>query len=236
MCCGSPLPRAVKQGVIDRIGARLIELYGLTEGVITTLAPEDLAGKLDSVGKPLPGTDLRIIDDQGRELPRGQSGEIVGYGRILMSGYHERDDANAECTWLDESGRRWLRTGDIGRLDAEGFLYVVDRAKDMIISGGQNIYPADIEAVLVTHHKVVEAAVIGVASERWGESPLAIVVATPGTTQAEAAEIRAWTNARVGRQQRLSGVILRQNLPRNANGKILKRELRREYRDAPATP
>jgi len=228
MCCGSPLPLVVKQRVIERIGPHLIELYGLTEGVITTLAPEELGAKLASVGKPVQGTDLRIIDEQGRELPAGASGEIVSRGRILMSGYHGRDDANAESTWTDAGGRKWLRTGDIGRLDDDGFLYIVDRAKDMIISGGQNIYPADIEAVLLTHPQVAEVAVVGVPSERWGESPLALVVARAGTA-VDAATLCAWTNERVGRQQRLCGLLFRDNLPRNPNGKILKRELRREY-------
>jgi acyl-CoA synthetase (AMP-forming)/AMP-acid ligase II len=145
-----------------------------------------------------------------------------------MAGYHNRDDANAKATWIDERGRKWLRTGDIGRLDEQGFLYIVDRKKDMILSGGQNIYPADIESVLSEHPDVAEVAVIGVPSARWGETPLAVVVLRAGRTQ-DAEDLLAWTNARVGRQQRVSGVDFRASLPRNANGKILKRELRDEY-------
>jgi acyl-CoA synthetase (AMP-forming)/AMP-acid ligase II len=232
MCCGSPLPAALKAEVIRRLGCELIELYGLTEGLITTLAPEDVERKLASVGKPLPGTDIRILGPDDREVPAGESGEIVGRGRIVMAGYHARPDANAEATWVDEQGRRWLRTGDVGRLDEEGFLYIVDRKKDMILSGGQNIYPADIESVMLGHPLVAEVAVVGVPSERWGETPLAVVVPRPGTALDEAALVE-WTNARVGRQQRISGLVWRDSLPRNPNGKILKRELRAELTRAP---
>jgi len=228
MCCGSPLGPALKAEVIRRLGCELIELYGLTEGVITTLAPEDVERKLASVGKPLPGTDLRILGPDDREVAAGESGEIVGRGRIVMAGYHARPDANAEATWTDEHGRRWLRTGDVGRLDEEGFLYIVDRKKDLILSGGQNIYPADIEIAALRHPDVAEVAVIGVASERWGETPLAVIVPRSGAAP-DAAELTAWINERVGRQQRVTAVVLRDSLPRNPNGKILKRELRAEY-------
>jgi acyl-CoA synthetase (AMP-forming)/AMP-acid ligase II len=121
-----------------------------------------------------------------------------------------------------------LRTGDLGRLDADGFLYIVDRKKDMIVSGGQNIYPADIEVVMRAHDAVAEVAVVGIPSARWGETPLAVVVLRPGCS-VPATELMEWTNARVGKQQRVSGVVWRESLPRNPNGKVLKRELRREY-------
>jgi acyl-CoA synthetase (AMP-forming)/AMP-acid ligase II len=228
MCCGSPLSPALKAATIRRLGCELIELYGLTEGLITTLAPEDVERKLASVGKPLPGTDLRILGADDREVAPGESGEIVGRGRIVMAGYHERPEASAEATWTDEQGRRWLRTGDIGRLDDEGFLYIVDRKKDMILSGGQNVYPADIELVMIGHPQVAEVAVIAMPSERWGETPLAVVVPAAGV-QVDAAALATWTNERVGRQQRICGVVLRDSLPRNPNGKILKRELRAEF-------
>ncbi|MFO1425848.1 MAG: class I adenylate-forming enzyme family protein [Steroidobacteraceae bacterium] len=242
MCCGSPLAPALKRAVPEALGCELIELYGLTEGIVTTLAPEDFLRKLDSVGRPIPGQQLRIVGDDDRELPWGQPGEIVGHGRLVMEGYHGRPEATAEATWTDADGRRWLRTGDIGRLDEEGFLYLVDRKKDMIISGGQNIYPADIEAVLLGHPDVAEIAVIGVPSERWGESPVAIVV--PRAAQAGGGDaasrspaageaLREWANARLGRQQRIAAVHFRDSLPRNPNGKILKRELRKEYPPVP---
>jgi acyl-CoA synthetase (AMP-forming)/AMP-acid ligase II len=228
MCCGSPLHASLKQEVFRRFPCGVIELYGLTEGVITTLDPEDAEGRWASVGKPLLGTDLRIIDDSGRALPAGTCGEIVGRGRITMPGYYNRPEATAEATWTDEQGRPWLRTGDIGRLDEEGFLYIVDRKKDMILSGGQNVYPTDIELVMLAHPEVAEVAVIAVPSERWGETPLAVVVPKTGC-ELDAAALVAWTNERVGRQQRVSGVVLRDSLPRNPNGKILKRELRAEF-------
>jgi acyl-CoA synthetase (AMP-forming)/AMP-acid ligase II len=226
MSCGSPLHADLRQRLFAHFACGVIELYGLTEGVITTLDPEDTAGRWSSVGRPLIGTDLRIVDDAGRELPWGATGEIVARGRITMPGYFNRPDATAEATWTDPDGRRWLRTGDIGRIDDEGFLYIVDRKKDMILSGGQNVYPTDIETVMLGHPAVREVAVVGVPSERWGETPLGVVV--PAATVAATALVE-WTNARVGRQQRIAGVVFVDELPRNPNGKILKRELRKIF-------
>ncbi|HXZ59105.1 MAG TPA: AMP-binding protein [Steroidobacteraceae bacterium] len=227
MCCGSPLPLEVKREFPRRTGATLIELYGLTEGLCTILAPEDFAAKTASVGKPFLGTDLRIIGDDGRELPADATGEIVGVSALLMQGYNGRDEASAEATWQGPDGRRWLRTGDLGYLDADGFLYVVDRKKDMILSGAQNVYPADIEQVMRAHPDVAEVAVVAARSAKWGETPVAIVVARAGSTVDRQALIE-WTNARVGKQQRIADVVWRSALPRNANGKVLKRELRAE--------
>lgn len=233
MCCGSPLPPPVKRGIRDRLGCQLIELYGLTEGIITTLAPEDFDRRIESVGKPIPGQQIRIVGNDDEEVSSGEQGEVCGYGRLVMEGYHNRAEATLEATWRDPSGRRWLRTGDIGRLDAEGFLYIVDRKKDMILSGGQNIYPADIEAVMREHPAIHEVAVVGVTSDKWGETPLAVVVLKrPEEGSVTVDELVAFTNARVGRQQRISGVVFRPALPRNPNGKILKRELRRELSSA----
>ncbi len=226
MCCGSPLQASLKQRIMSRLAPALIELYGLTEGIVTTLEPEDAHGRLASVGKPVMGTDLKILDDDDRPCPPGQAGEIVGRGRILMSGYHGREDANRDATWIDEVGRRWLRTGDIGVLDAAGFLTLVDRKKDLIISGGMNLYPADIEAVVLEHPQVDETAVIAIDSDRWGESPFAVYVGEAGP-----AELLDWVNQRVGRHQRLAGATALDELPRNPNGKILKRELRERFRD-----
>ncbi len=230
MCCGSPLSADLKTRIMDRLSPQLVELYGLTEGLITTLDPEDAKVRLDSVGKPLMGTDLRILDEADRPCPPGTPGEIVGRGRHLMAGYHGRPEANERATWNDEQGRRWLRTGDIGRLDEAGFLYLVDRKKDMIISGGMNLYPADIEAVVLNHPAVEEVAVIAIDSDRWGESPFAVIVSTDGQAL-DTGELVAWTNERVGKHQRLAGAVQIAELPRNANGKILKRALRDQYRD-----
>jgi acyl-CoA synthetase (AMP-forming)/AMP-acid ligase II len=227
MCCGSLLPLAVKQAVPRRFGCDLIELYGLTEGLCTILSPEDFARKVESVGKPFLGTDVRIIGDDDQEVPRDAIGEVVGLSRLLMAGYHGRDEASAEATWTDSLGRRWLRTGDLGRLDDEGFLYIVDRKKDMILSGGQNIFPADIEVLIREHPDVDDVAVVSARSRKWGETPVAVVVPKPGSELTKQMLID-WTNARVGKQQRISDVIWRASLPRNPNGKILKRELRQE--------
>jgi acyl-CoA synthetase (AMP-forming)/AMP-acid ligase II len=165
------------------------------------------------------------------DVPRPLIPDLIAqHGRLVMEGYHNLPEATGEATWIDPRGRRWLRTGDIGRLDEEGFLYLVDRKKDMILSGGQNIYPADIEIVMLGHPAVAEVAVISVPSEKWGETPLAIVVPQPGPPP-DAGALAAWTNERVGRQQRISGVVLQDSLPRNPNGKILKRELRARYAD-----
>jgi acyl-CoA synthetase (AMP-forming)/AMP-acid ligase II len=227
MCCGSPLAPTLKRATRDALDCELIELYGLTEGIVTTLDPADFDRKLESVGKPIPGQQMKLIGADDVEVAPGELGEIVGLGRLVMEGYHRRPDATEEATWTDAEGRRWLRTGDIGRLDDEGFLYIVDRKKDMILSGSQNIYPADIEAVLADHPAVLECAVIGIPSERWGETPLAVVV--PRRSPPQADELVAWTNSRVGRQQRISDAVFVAALPRNPNGKILKRELRAQY-------
>ncbi|MEL7022950.1 MAG: class I adenylate-forming enzyme family protein [Pseudomonadota bacterium] len=227
MCCGSPLAPSVKQAVIDAFGHAFLELYGLTEGLVTVLQPKDMTDRLTSVGKPSPGQSIVILDDKDRVCAVGESGEIVGHGPLQMAGYHARDDANEAATWVDADGRRWLRTGDIGKFDEAGYLYLVDRKKDMIISGGQNIYPADIEAVVITHAAVNEVAVIGVHSDRWGETPFAVYVGS-----GDSSDVIEWTNTRVGKQQRLAGAAQVDALPRNPNGKVLKRELREFYKDA----
>ena len=227
MCCGSPLRLAVKREFPRRTGCKLIELYGLTEGLCTILAPEDFERKTASVGKPFLGTDLRILGEDDRELPAGETGEIVGLSPLLMQGYYGREDASREATWTDAHGRRWLRTGDLGQLDSDGFLYVVDRKKDMILSGGQNIYPADIEQVMREHPEVADVAVIAAPSRKWGETPVAVVVPKADRNPDKMALLQ-WTNSRVGKQQRLADVHWRASLPRNANGKVLKRELRAE--------
>jgi acyl-CoA synthetase (AMP-forming)/AMP-acid ligase II len=230
MCCGSPLATDIKREFPRRFHCHLIELYGLTEGLCTVLAPEDFEHKAKSVGKPFLGTDLRIIGEDDREVPQGETGEIVGLSPLLMSGYHGNDAASAEATWTDSQQRRWLRTGDLGRLDADGYLYIVDRKKDMILSGAQNIYPADIEEVMRAHPGVADVAVIGVRSRQWGETPVAVVVPGPNT-ELDPRALVEWTNLRVGKQQRIRAVVCRASLPRNANGKVLKRELRQELAD-----
>ncbi len=205
-----------------------LQLQGLVEA---DLGDRDIASleTLMCCGSPLPG-QLLLVGDDDRPVAAGEAGEIVGLGRLTMERYHNRPDATRESTWVDPDGRRWLRTGDIGRLDDEGFLYLVDRKKDMILSGGQNIYPADLESVLVQHPQVAEVAVIEVPSDRWGETPLALVVERAGASQRPEPEaLRDWANAGLGRQQRIAGLRYVESLPRNPNGKILKRELRKEF-------
>jgi long-chain acyl-CoA synthetase len=227
MSCGSALSADLKLQLFNIFRCGVIELYGLTEGVITTLDPEDAPGHLSSVGRPIQGTDILLIGENDRPVAQGELGEIVGLCRFTMKEYWNRPAETATVTWHDENGTPWLRTGDIGRLDEAGFLYVVDRKKDMILSGGQNVYPADIEAVLLKHPLVSECAVVGIPHPEWGETPIAVVV--PKTSALQIAELRTWVNAQVGKQQKVSSIFFSDHLPRNSNGKVLKRELRKLF-------
>ena len=229
MSCGSPLREPLKRELFTYFDCGIIELYGLTEGIITTLEPEDADGRWSSVGRPLLGTDIEIIGNDDQALKRGEVGEIVSRGRIAMPGYWNRPEADKEATWIDKNQRTWLRSGDIGYVDADGYLYIVDRKKDMILSGGQNIYPQDLEAVVARHEGVFDVAVIGMASLTWGETPVALLVPEPNVVL-DPAKVKDWANRQLGKQQRLADVILIDELPRNPNGKILKRELREVFR------
>ena len=227
---GSALPLPWKKAILDRMGPGLFELYGLTEGIGTTLKPEEIMDKTGSVGRPIAGNDLRIIDDEGRELPWGETGEIVGYGTGMMKHYHNRPEATEEIIWRDKLGRTYIRTGDIGLFDADGFLYIMDRKKDMIVTGGVNVFVSDIEEVALEHPDVAEVAVIAVPHDKWVETPLALVVPRTGVVSTED-EIKTWINMRVSaKHQRVSAVEFRdQPLPRNALGKLLKKNLREPY-------
>ena len=229
MSCGSPLREPLKRELFTYFDCGIIELYGLTEGIITTLEPEDADGRWSSVGRPLIGTDIEIIGDNDQKLGRGEIGEIVSRGRIAMPSYWNRPEADQEATWVDEDQRLWLRSGDIGYVDTDGYLYVVDRKKDMIISGGQNIYPQDLEAVVARHEGVFDVAVIGMSSLTWGETPVALLVPEPNVVL-DPAKVKDWANRQLGKQQRLADIILIDDLPRNPNGKILKRELREVFK------
>ncbi|HET7730666.1 MAG TPA: AMP-binding protein [Usitatibacter sp.] len=223
----APFRAPLKEQVLERWPGGLVEYYGMTEGGATcVLAAHVDRHKLHTVGRPGAGVEVRLIDEEGREVAPGAAGEIVGRSGAMMTGYHNRPRETAEAEWHDAAGRRFIRTGDVGRLDEDGFLVLVDRRKDVIISGGFNIYPSDLEAVLRGHPGVRDVAVAGVPSERWGETPVAFVVAAPGT---EAEALRAWANERVGNVQRLAAVELVDELPRSAIGKVLKRELRDAY-------
>ncbi len=228
-CTSAPFAAALKADVLKRWPGGLVELYGMTEGGGTFLLnAHEHPHKLHTVGQAVAGHDIRFIDESGHELPAGQTGEIVGHSPGMMSGYHGLADKTREAEWFSPEGKRFIRTGDVGRLDEDGFLILMDRRKDMIISGGFNIYPSDLEAVLHTHPAVHEAAVVGVPSTEWGETPVAFVVKHVGATDS-ADELRQWCNARVGKTQRLAAVCLLDELPRSAIGKVLKRELRDGY-------
>jgi len=232
----APLHAQVKQQILKRWPGGLVENYGLTEGGGSTrLFAHEHPDKLHTVGKPGLGVEIRILSEDGRVLPVGEIGEVVGRSLAMMSGYHRRDDATDAMLWYDEAGRVFFRSGDMGRFDVDGFLTLLDRKKDMIISGGFNIYAADLEVVVASHPDVLDVAVIGVPSAEWGETPLALVVAKPGTTP-DPADLRLWANGRLGKTQRISAVELRPDLPRSTIGKILKRELRAPYWPATDTP
>ncbi len=229
LCTSAPFPAELKADVLRRWPGGLSEYYGLTEGGGTCILHAHLhPTKLHTVGTPAEGHDIRLIDEDGRELPRGATGEVVGRSPGMMSGYHGRPDLTREAEWFDGEGRRFLRTGDIGRFDDDGFLVLLDRRKDMVISGGFNIYPSDLEAVLRRHPEVADAAVVGVPSREWGETPVAFCVRRQGSTL-EAEALREWVNAQVGKTQRLAALSWLDELPRSAIGKVLKRELRAAY-------
>lgn len=225
LCGGSSLRPQTKAAVLERVSPRLYELYGFSEGFATLAKPDLHATKPDSVGRPVLGFEVMIVDDAGRRLPPGEAGEVAGWGAGLMRGYHKRPEATAEAIVLDEAGRTFFRSGDIGRLDADGCLTLLDRKKDMIISGGFNVFPVDIETVVAGHPDVLDVTVVGVPHEKWGESAVAFVTPRAG---ADAEAIRAWANARLSKPQQLALVRFRDEFPRNALGKVLKRLLRDE--------
>ncbi|MBL7251046.1 class I adenylate-forming enzyme family protein [Alloalcanivorax marinus] len=225
----APLRGHVIADAMKRWPGNIIEFYGLTEGgVTTTLNCAENPTKWDTVGKASPGCELRIIDEDLKEVPAGEIGEIVGRSGAMMRGYYKREGKTNELLWTSPDGEVFYRTGDMGRLDEDGFLSVLDRRKDMIISGGFNIYAEDLERVLLKHEAVADAAVIAIPSEQWGETPLGLVVlAEEADTDLET--ILEWANERLGKGQRLSGLERRDELPRSTIGKILKRELRDPY-------
>ncbi len=230
-CTSAPFSAALKRDILRRWPGGLIEYYGMTEGGGTCiLAAHEFPSKLHTVGRPAEGHDIRLIDEQGNEVAPGEIGEVVGRSPAMMNGYFNQPHKTAEAEWYDREGNRFIRTGDVGRFDADGFLTLMDRKKDMIISGGFNIYPSDLEAVLFQHEAVRDAAVVGVASREWGETPVAFVELQAGRSDAPE-EIRQWVNQRVGRTQRLSALQIVSALPRSAIGKVLKRELRDRYQN-----
>ncbi len=225
----APFSAALKTDVLRRWPGRLTEIYGMTEGGgRCELEAHNYPHKLHTIGKPASGHDIRLINEQGQEVAPGETGEIVGSSAAMMEGYFGMPEKTREVEWFDAKGKRFIRTGDIGRYDEDGFLILSDRKKDMVISGGFNIYPSDLEAELSQHPAVRESAVIGVPSRQWGETPVAYVVlrAAPDVS---AESLLNWLNARVGKTQRLADLVVIDSLPRSEIGKVLKRQLREEY-------
>jgi acyl-CoA synthetase (AMP-forming)/AMP-acid ligase II len=205
-----------------------VQAYGLTEttGAICLLSgPDHAAGgeRLRSCGLPVFGCEVRIVDENGAERPAGAVGEILIRGESVMKGYWKRPEATAEAI---RDG--WFHSGDAGYFDADGYLYIHDRVKDMIVSGGENVYPAEVESVLFSHPAVADAAVIGVPDERWGEAVKAVVVLAPGA-RADEAEILEFCRGKIAGYKRPKSVDFVDSLPRNPTGKILKRVLRERY-------
>ena len=225
----SPIPAALLKECIEVFKCGFVQMYGMTEttGTIVALPPEDHIEGLDrmrSAGKALPGIELAILDANGNRLPPGEVGEIATRSGSNMAGYWNMPEATART--IDSDG--WLRTGDAGYMDRDGYLYIHDRIKDMIISGGENIYPAEVESAICDHPDVAEAAVIGIPDDRWGEAVKAIVVMKPGKT-ATATDIINFTRERIAGFKTPKTVDFLPALPRNPSGKILRRNLRDPY-------
>ncbi len=234
---GQTIAQATRSALAEQFPtAGLFEVYGMTEGFFTIANPQDFArGKPGTVGMPGFLEDIRIIDENDQELAPGETGEIVAYGPGMMLGYYGRPDLTEQTVWVSPEGKTFLRSGDLGRMDEDGFLFVSGRKKDMIKSGGINIYATDLEEILMEHPSVVEVAVIGVPDAKWSETPIALVIpAVDNETTAE--QIRIWANARLSRYQRLSQVIFRTDLPRATYGKVQKDRLRAEYTEVPSIP
>jgi len=211
----------------------LYEVYGMTEGFFTIAIPKDReSGKDNTVGKPGFLEDIRIVGDHDKELAVGEIGEIVAYGAGMMKGYYNRPDLTSETVWLAPGGRTYLRSGDLGHVDEDGFLYVNGRKKDMIKSGGINIFAVDIEDEVMKHPAVSEVAVIGRNDPKWGETPIGIVILKDANAVASD-ELKAWVNERVAKYQRLTDLIFVEDFPRATYGKIQKEALRKTYSGEP---
>ena len=229
ICYGAaPMPPSVLAEVRARTDCQLVQVYGMTEnlGLSTSLgsAEHDPAlGKLASCGRPYAGTELRVVDAEGRDLPPRETGEILVRGPTTFKGYWRDPEATAAAL---RDG--WLHTGDAGYLDEDGFLFILDRVKDMIISGGENIYPVEVENALCAHPDVTEAAVIGVPDARWGEAVKAVVVLKPDS-HLQAEDLIAFARERIARYKLPRSVEFVDALPRNATGKLLRRMLREPY-------
>jgi long-chain acyl-CoA synthetase len=218
---GAALPVEVKEAFFKRFGLRIQEGYGLTEtSPLACIQPSNETAKAGTIGKPVLGVDMKIFDDQDREVPQGERGEIVIRGHNIMKGYFKRPEATAEAM---RNG--WFHSGDIGYVDPEGDFFIVDRKKDLIIRGGYNVYPREVEEALYSHPAVAEAAVIGVPDARLGEEVKAIVALRPGSSTT-AEEIIRHCKGLVAAYKYPRVVKILDSLPKGPTGKILKRALR----------
>jgi acyl-CoA synthetase (AMP-forming)/AMP-acid ligase II len=225
-CTSAPFKAELKRDILDRWPGKLVEYYGMTEGGASfVLDASEHPDKLHTVGQLIPGHEALLLDEKDQPVAPGEMGEIVGRSPTMMTGYHKREGATRDAEYYDAAGNRFIRHGDVGRLDEDGFLILMDRKKDMIISGGFNIYPSDLEAVLAQHPAVADCTVVGVPSDDWGETPVGFYVPSAGATD-DAEAIRATINEKLGKTQRLSKLYITDELPRSAIGKVLKRELR----------
>ena len=231
----SPIPLELMREATKKIGCGFVQMYGMTEsgGTIVALPPEDHLPdssdetemqRMRSVGKPLLGVEIKVIDDDGKTVAVGEIGEIATRSVKNIKGYWNLPEASKET--IDADG--WLRTGDAGYLDADGYLYIHDRVKDMIISGGENVYPAEVEDAVYSHPAVDDVAVVGVPDEKWGEAIKAFVVVKEGV-EVTADEIIDFTRTRIAKFKCPKTIDFIDVLPRNATGKILRRELREPY-------
>ena len=224
----SPIPEDLLRRSLAVFGCSFVQGYGLTEttGVVSLLLPEVHergGGRLRSCGIAIEGTTARVVQEDGTPCATGDVGEIVVRGPGVMKGYWNRPEATAEAI---RDG--WFRTGDAGYFDEDGYLYIHDRVKDMIVSGGENVYPAEVESLLFSHPAVADVAVIGVPDERWGESVKAVVVLQPGARASED-ELVEFCVGKIAGFKRPRSVDFVDELPRNPTGKLLKRELREKY-------
>ena len=224
-CTSAPFSAELKREVLARMPGGLIEIYSMTEGgVVCLLQAHEFPDKLHTVGRPAPGSELKVLDDEDNEVSPGTPGNLIGRSGTMMSGYKNQPGKTSEAQYVDANGEVWMRMGDIARVDEDGFVELVGRSKDMIISGGFNIYPIDLEIELMKEEDVAEAAVIGVPSRAWGETPVGFVVLGEDARKPDA--VLASVNARLGKTQRLSALYPIDEMPRSHIGKLLKSELR----------
>ncbi len=222
---GSYLRPELKLDVLERITPNLYELYGCTEGVITLLEPHEIKPKLETVGRAMTGGEIRLVGDDDQEITDGSAGEIVGWSPYLSRGYHNRDEQNAELLWKIIDGKAFIRTGDMGVLDADGYVKIVGRKKEMIISGGYNVYPGDIEKVIIDYPGVIDCTVAGKEHDRWGEVPFGFII-VDNSFNGSTDGVLEWANEKLSKHQRLHGVKICADFPRNALGKVMKRYLK----------